>query len=96
MIGYKAQNIPLNSILKHKKKLQIKLKENVFELSEAVVNAKKLKRKVIGNKSQSKFLSTGFFYHQLGAEMGIKINIKSIAIGKKLLDNERIHTCIVV
>ena len=56
--------------------ISIKLEEQISELGEVVITAKAYKKKTLGNKSQSKFISTGFSYDQLGAEMGVKINVR--------------------
>ena len=72
MIGYKPKLIRIGDLQMNN---NIKLRKDVKQLKEVIVTAKKLKTKVIGNKTTSKFLSTGFFPGQLGAEIGIKINI---------------------
>jgi pimeloyl-ACP methyl ester carboxylesterase len=72
MIGYKAKLITIGELQANN---HIKLQKDIKQLKEVVVTAKKLKTKVVGNKTTSRFLSTGFFPGQLGAEMGIKINI---------------------
>lgn len=72
MIGYKPKLITISDLQINN---NIKLRKDVKQLKEVIVTAKKLKTKVIGNKTTSKFLSTGFFPGQLGAEIGIKINI---------------------
>ena len=41
-----------------------------------MITARGLKSKTLGNKSPSRFISTGFYYDQLGAETGIRINIR--------------------
>ncbi|WP_158594595.1 carboxypeptidase-like regulatory domain-containing protein [Ulvibacterium marinum] len=76
MIGYEPIELILGNIVKKKDTLKVRLKEQISELNEVVVSAKAFKRRTLGNKTESKFISTGFGYNQLGAEMGIKINIR--------------------
>lgn len=75
-IGYKPIEILIKDIQVENKLFSIKLEEQISELNEIVVTAKAFKKKTLGNKTESKFLSTGFSYDQLGAEMGVKINIR--------------------
>lgn len=75
-IGYKPIELLIKDIKQIDKPLPIKLEEQISELNEVVITAKVFKKKTLGNKTESKFLSTGFSYDQLGAEMGIKINIR--------------------
>ncbi len=75
-IGYKTQKITLKDIKEKNEALLIALEEEINELHEVIIETKALKKKTLGNKSESKFVSTGFSYDQLGAEMGIKINIR--------------------
>ncbi|WP_282079511.1 carboxypeptidase-like regulatory domain-containing protein [Aquimarina algiphila] len=76
MIGYKPIEILIKDLKSKKRPFLIELTEHISELNEVVITTKALKKKIIGNKTKSKFLSTGFSYDQLGAEMGIKINIR--------------------
>ncbi|MDN5212228.1 carboxypeptidase-like regulatory domain-containing protein [Fulvivirgaceae bacterium BMA12] len=76
MIGYKAQVFLIRDLYRQKSNIQVALVEDIPELSEVVITAENLKSKILGNKTDSKFLSTGFFYDQLGAEMGIRINVR--------------------
>ncbi|MEP3385886.1 MAG: carboxypeptidase-like regulatory domain-containing protein, partial [Flavobacteriaceae bacterium] len=76
MIGYEPIELILGNILKKKDTLKVSLSEQISELNEVVVSARAFKRRTLGNKTESKFISTGFGYDQLGAEMGIKINIR--------------------
>jgi hypothetical protein len=75
MIGYASEEFILSDLLKVLAKKAITLDEKIEAMNELVVVAKGLKEKVIGNKTESKFTSTGFSYDQLGAEMGIKVKI---------------------
>ena len=54
----------------------IQLEEEITELQEVVVSSRKLKEKILGNKTTSKKISTGFTSNNLGNEIGIKIKIK--------------------
>ncbi|MGB5461223.1 MAG: alpha/beta fold hydrolase [Eudoraea sp.] len=75
MIGYQPKMFPVNRFLTGKGELRINLEEEISELKEVVVTAKKWKYKKLGNTTKSKFIGTGFFYNQLGTELGIKINL---------------------
>lgn len=75
-IGYRQFEILVNDLLLKKQPISINLEEQINELDEVVVTAKAFRKKTLGNKTESKFMSTGFSYDQLGAEMGIKINIR--------------------
>lgn len=77
-IGYKPIEILVKYITQKKQPLSIKLEEQISELNEVVITAKAFKKKTLGNKTESKFLSTGFSYDQLGAEIGVKINTPKI------------------
>ncbi len=76
-IGYKTlifkvskfKNIILNNPI-------IQLEEEITELQEVVVSSRKLKEKILGNKTTSKKISAGFTSNNLGNEVGIKIKIK--------------------
>ncbi len=76
-IGYKSIEFPIQKLMFEEMPLSIHLEERFGELDEVVVSTERLKSKTLGNKTQSKFMSTGFSYDQLGAEMGIKINIRN-------------------
>jgi len=54
----------------------IKLLPEITELDEVVVTNKKLKEKVVGNKTKSKKMKGAFSYAVAGNEVGIKIKIK--------------------
>ncbi|MEE1961887.1 carboxypeptidase-like regulatory domain-containing protein [Allomuricauda taeanensis] len=75
-IGYKPVEIMVNDFLSRKQPISIELEEEISKLNEVVVTAKAFKKKTLGNKTESKFISTGFSYDQLGAEMGVKINVR--------------------
>lgn len=55
---------------------EIKLEEEITQLSEVVVSSKKLKTKKKGNGTESKKFRGGFTDSELGNELGIIINIK--------------------
>ena len=76
MVGYRPIEMLMEEIKGGKKPLSIQMEERISTLNEIVVTAKAYKKKTLGNKTESKFISTGFNYDQLGAEMGIKINIR--------------------
>ncbi|WP_299526569.1 carboxypeptidase-like regulatory domain-containing protein [Winogradskyella sp.] len=75
-IGFKPVEVLIRNIIQKEKSVTYKLEEAVSELDEMVITAKSFKKRTLGNKSKSKFVSTGFSYDQLGAEMGVKINIR--------------------
>lgn len=75
MIGYKAKVFAVNELLSQKSN-KIKLEYEIAQLTEVVITAGGLEQKNLGNKTTSRFISTGFGYDQLGAEMGIKINVR--------------------
>ena len=75
MIGYKAREWIIEDSNSGDSSMNIALEEQISELDEVVLTAKEYRRKTLGNKTKSKFLGTGFSYDQLGAEMGIRINI---------------------
>ncbi|WP_350286592.1 carboxypeptidase-like regulatory domain-containing protein [uncultured Croceitalea sp.] len=75
MIGYRPVTF-LMAKIQHNKEIVIEMKEEVSELNEVVVTARVFKERTLGNKSESKFISTGFNYDQLGAEMGVKVNVR--------------------
>lgn len=75
MIGYKAKTFVLKELLAQKWNV-IELEEEINQLTEVVVTARGLKEKNLGNKTTSRFIGTGFGYDKLGAEMGIKINVR--------------------
>lgn len=54
----------------------LSLSEKEIELQEVLVSNKKLKEKVIGNKTKSRMMRGGFKNSELGNELGIKIKIK--------------------
>lgn len=75
MIGYKPKTLPVKNLLNQKGNIQISLEEEISELNEVVVTAKKWKKKTLGNKTKSSFIGHVFYYEQLGKEMGIKMNV---------------------
>ncbi len=54
----------------------IKLVPVITELDEVVVTNKKLKEKIVGNKTKSKKMKGAFSYAVAGNEVGIKVKIK--------------------
>jgi len=54
----------------------IRLLPEITELDEIVVTNKKLKEKIVGNKTKSKKMKAAFSYAVAGNELGIKIKIK--------------------
>jgi hypothetical protein len=76
MIGYRTRKILIRNRYSQIDNIQITLEEEISELEEVIIGAKGLKHKTIGNKSETKFLNVGFSYDQLGAEIGIRINVR--------------------
>lgn len=76
-IGYESKTfIVVDFISKLKESRSIKLSEKVIELNKVVVSTKKLKEKILGNKTKSRMMRGGFRNAELGNELGIKIKIK--------------------
>lgn len=77
-IGYKSKSILVSDFFKKLKiNSEIFLYPDVTTLNEVVVTSKKLKEKVIGNKSKSKSVRIGFTDITLGQEIGTKIKINN-------------------
>ena len=75
-IGYQREDQTIGDMLKRRSELIILLEEKTETLNEVLVYGKNYKKKVLGNKSESRFISAGFRYDQLGAEIGVKIDIR--------------------
>lgn len=76
-IGYETKIFIANEFTKAlDENRSISLSEKVIELNEVVVSNKKLKEKVLGNKTKSRMMRGGFRNAELGNELGIKIKIK--------------------
>lgn len=76
-IGYETKIFIANEFIQTlNENRSIELSEKVIELNEVVVSNKKLKEKVIGNKTKSRMMRGGFRNAELGNELGIKIKIK--------------------
>ncbi len=75
-ISFKPVEILIRNIIQKTEPTIYKLEEDISELNEVVITAKSFKKRTLGNTTESKFVSTGFSYDQLGAEMGVKINIR--------------------
>jgi len=54
----------------------IHLEPRSFEIEEVVVSGKKLKTKILGNKTTSRKMSGGFESDDLGSEVGVPVKIK--------------------
>ena len=74
-IGYQSQDLLIPDLAGHKS-ISVSLQEHIGELNEIVIPVRGLKQKTLGNKTESRFMSTGFSYDQLGAEMGVRINVR--------------------
>lgn len=76
-IGYRPKSmIAKDFITMLKTSPVVKLLPDITELNEVVVTSKKLKEKVLGNKTESEKFRGGFRNSTLGYEVGIKIKIK--------------------
>lgn len=76
-IGYQPKSMLAKDFLSNLKTNPIiKLIPDITELSEVVVTSKKLKEKIVGNKTKSGKFRGGFRNATLGHEVGIKIKIK--------------------
>lgn len=76
MVGFAPKTVLVKNVLNRKEGFKLELKEQISELEEVVVTAKKWKYKTLGNKTKSKFLGSGFAYDMLGSEMGVRINVR--------------------
>jgi hypothetical protein len=73
IIGYKSVIVPILAMQANK---PIFLAPASVKLDEVVINPKKIKIKILGNETRTKTVSGGFKSNLLGAEMGIRLNIK--------------------
>lgn len=76
MVGFAPKTVLVKNVLNRKEGFKITMEEQISELEEVVVTAKKWKFKTLGNKTKSKFLGSGFAYDMMGSEMGVRINIR--------------------
>jgi hypothetical protein len=77
MIGYKAQTYLVKDFKqKIKNEPRIFLAEKLESLDEVVISNKKLKKRILGNRTKSKMITDGFDWDKLGSEAGIVIKIK--------------------
>jgi dienelactone hydrolase len=76
MVGFAPQSVLVKNVLNRKDGFKITMTEQISELEEVVVTAKKWKFKTLGNKTKSKFLGSGFAYDMMGSEMGVRINVR--------------------
>ncbi|MCU0359316.1 MAG: carboxypeptidase-like regulatory domain-containing protein [Bacteroidia bacterium] len=73
LIGYKSIQLKVSEVQNGK---HILLPLASIKLEEVQVNPKKVKIKILGNETSSKAVSGGFKSNLLGAEMGVRLNIK--------------------
>jgi len=73
MIGYRSITLMPAELINNKR---ILIAPASVKLDEVVINPKKVKIKVLGNDTRTKAVSGGFTSNMLGAEMGIRLNIK--------------------
>ncbi len=73
LIGYKPISLKVSEVQNGKR---ILLPPASISLEEVQINPKKVKIKVLGNETTSKAVSGGFKSNLLGAEMGVRLNIK--------------------
>lgn len=83
-IGFEDQLIPV-PVLRKRKRLVIQMEEKATGMAEVVVEAGRLKTKVIGHTSRSKFFGGKLGLNQLGTSIGVKMNIRK----KVMLDEFR-------
>ena len=76
MVGFAPRSVLVKNVLNRKDAFKMSLTEQISELEEVIVIAKKWKFKTLGNKTKSKFLGSGFAYDMMGSEMGVRINIR--------------------
>ncbi len=70
-IGYQALEIKRKDLVGFDEIKEFNLVEIIYDLSEIVVKPKKLKQRVLGNKTRSKVMHVGFDENLLGHEMGV-------------------------
>lgn len=77
MIGYTSQTFLVkNFITKIKANNIIYLEERFEQLDEVILTNKKMRTKILGNRTRSKMISDGFDSDRLGSEAGIIIKVK--------------------
>jgi hypothetical protein len=78
LIGYSNHHLALGPLLSRipNQPLQIQLKEQSQQLPAVSIAGKRLRRKTLGNRTESRFLSVGFGSNQLGAQVGIPIKAR--------------------
>lgn len=77
-IGYQTKSMPAEAFLTHLKSNPIlKLQPKINVLEEVIITNKKLKEKLVGNKTKSNKFKVGFNSAALGHEIGTKIRIKN-------------------
>jgi len=75
-IGFVTKDIDLKT-LNLQEPLRVQLQEEVYELAQVEVDAKKYKKtKVLGNKSDNESVIANFSDNLLGTELGIHIKVK--------------------
>lgn len=75
-IGYESKILIAKEFIQTlKENKTLTLSEKIIELNEVIVSNKKLKEKVLGNKTKSKMMRGGFRNAELGNEFGIKIKV---------------------
>ncbi|WP_158977222.1 carboxypeptidase-like regulatory domain-containing protein [Cellulophaga sp. L1A9] len=76
-IGYRPKSMLVKDFLSNlKTNPVVELVPEITELNEVVVTSKKMKEKIVGNKTKSGKFRGGFRNATLGHEVGIKIKIK--------------------
>lgn len=73
LIGYKSKKYIASAFSRLN---AIPLTQESINLNEISVSSKKVKTKILGNKTDSKNISAGFQQNKLGAEMAIRLHIK--------------------
>ncbi len=73
MIGYRPRSFSGQSLQNNTK---ILLAPEAYNLKEVVVKPRKNKIKILGNETQTHTVSGGFKNNNLGAEVGVRLNIK--------------------
>lgn len=74
VIGYRTRTLAVSKLLSEP---NLKLGEETSKLNEVVVQAKKLKVKILGNSTRHKSVEAGFKKNSLGAEIAVPLNIKT-------------------
>lgn len=72
-IGYKTVAFPISNTTNE---IEAYMEEEVYAVEEVLVNASKLKSRILGNKVEKDNIQSGFEDNSLGAEFALKMKVK--------------------